>query len=221
MVHSLNTKKGDVALLVGTRKGGVILSSDASRKSWSVSGMHCAGGNVFHMMYDPRDGGKVLAAINYDVWGPEVHVSSDLGDTWSRSNEQPRFDEQGERTVKNIWHIKSAGEDSPGVLYAGVDPASLFKSEDSGVTWNEVVGLSNHPTGDMWQPGFGGLCLHSIVLDPLSRDRMWVGISAVGVFGTVDGGESWQPMNKGVRADFFPERFPDIGQCTHKLLSHP
>ena len=221
MVQSPNVKRGDVALLVGTRKGGVILSSDASRKSWSVSDMHCAGGDVFHMTYDPRDGGKVLAAVNYDVWGPEVHVSSDLGGTWSRSGGHPRFDDQSERNVKKIWHIEPAGEDSPGVLYAGVDPAALFKSEDGGASWNEVVGLSDHPTRDQWQPGLGGLCLHSIILDPSSKDRMWVGMSAIGVFKTVDGGESWQPMNKGVRADFLPERFPGFGQCPHKVLAHP
>ena len=221
MVQSPDVRRGDVVLLVGTRKGGIILSSDASRKNWSVSDLHCAGGNVFHMTYDPRGDGKVLAAVNYEVWGPEVHVSNDMGNTWSRSGEHPRFDEENERKIEKIWHIKPAGEDSPGVLYAGVDPGSLFKSEDDGASWNEVVGLSNHPTRDLWQPGGGGLCLHTIVLDPLNKDRMWVGISAVGVFGTADGGESWQPMNKGVRADFLPERFPDFGQCPHKVLAHP
>ena len=146
---------------------------------------------------------------------------ADLGGVWSSSDRQPRFVAQDGRTVNKIWHLKAAGEGSPGLLYAGVDPAALFRSEDDGATWQEVTGLSNHPTRDAWEGGLGGLCLHSIVLDPSNQSRMWVGISAVGVMGTTDAGESWHPLNKGVRADFLPETFPEFGQCTHKLLTHP
>ena len=105
-------------------------------------------------------------------------------------------------------------------MYAGGEPAALFKSEDGGDTWSEVERLTNHETREHWQPGLGGLCLHSMVLDPADTDRMWVGISAVGIFGTSDGGATWKTMNKGVRADFLPDPFPAFGQCTHKMLSH-
>ena len=118
------------------------------------------------------------------------------------------------------WHVEPGREPEPGVVYAGAEPASLFRSANGGDTWEEASALSAHPTRDQWQPGFGGLCLHSMVLDPVDTKRMWVGMSAVGVFRTEDGGESWNPMNKGVRADFLPDRFPEFGQCPHKLLSH-
>lgn len=220
MTQSVMAKKGDVVLLVGTRKGAFILSGDKSRKNWALSGPHCKGGDVYHMTYDPRNGGSVITATNYMIWGQQIHMSNDLGQTWSQSQESPNFAHREGMTVKNLWHVEPGRDDEPGVLYAGVDPASLFKSEDNGATWQEVTGLTDHPTREQWQPGLGGLCNHSIVLDPANKDRMWVGMSSIGVFGTSDGGQSWQPMNKGVRADFMPEKFPDFGQCTHKLLAH-
>jgi len=106
-------------------------------------------------------------------------------------------------------------------MYAGVEPAALFRSNDGGESWDEMTGLTDHPTRQRWSPGFGGLCLHSMILDPTANERMWVGMSAAGVFGTEDGGKSWAPMNKGVRADFMPDRFSEFGQGTHKMLSHP
>jgi hypothetical protein len=174
---------------------------------------------VFHFVYDPREGGRAIAAVNEMVWGPQVHFSDDLGGTWSSSTGQPRFSGETDRVVDRLWHIEPGRESEPGALYLGVQPAALFKSEDGGDTWNEVEGLSAHPSRDQWQPGLGGLCLHSMVLDPRDTDRFWVGISAVGVFGTKDSSENWQTMNEGVRADFFPDPFQEFGQCTHKLLS--
>ena len=228
----------NVKVLVGTRKGAFILSSDSGRKRWTVSEPHFEGGNsialsfipgspsgsgppgdIFHMAYDPRDGGTLFAAVNSFIWGPEIQRSSDLGRTWQSSSEGPHFS-GGDLSVKRVWHIAPGRADEPGVVYAGVDPAALFKSEDGGDTWHELEGLTGHPTRENWQPGLGGLCLHSIVLDPSDRDRLWVGISAVGVFGTDDGGRSWRTMNKGVRADFLPDRFPEFGQCPHKVLAH-
>ena len=214
------------------------MSSGPDRKRWSISAPHFEGGepvtldifpgsppgtgpsgDIFHMAYDPRDGGILFACVNSFIWGPEIHRSRDLGKTWQSSSENPRFS-GGDRTVKRVWHVKPGRDDEPGVVYAGVEPAALFKSVDGGDTWREVTELSNHPTREQWKPGLGGLCLHSIVLDPSRLDRMWVGMSAVGVFGTDDRGHSWRPMNQGVRADFFPDPFPEFGQCTHKLLSH-
>ncbi len=147
-------------------------------------------------------------------------MSRDLGATWTDSKDGPKFDSANGTTVKRVWHVEPGRDSEPGVVYAGVEPASLFRSEDSGATWSEVLALTGHPTREKWVPGFGGLCLHSIVLDTSSADRMWVGISAVGVFVTNDGGETWHTQNTGVRADFLPEPFPEFGQCPHKLLAH-
>lgn len=219
MARSSTAGGGKVLVLVGTRKGAFILSSDKSRRKWSVSGPHFSDWSVFHMAYDGRDGGTVFAATNSEIWGPEVQRSSDLGQTWQKSAQGPRFAEGKGLSVKRVWHISPGRESEPGVVYAGVEPAALFRSQDGGSTWAEVEGLTAHPSREKWQPGNGGLCLHSIVLDLSHRERMWVGISAVGVFGTVDGGRSWRPMNKGVRADFMPDRYPELGQCVHKMLS--
>ena len=218
MTQSFAAKKSDVLLTVGTKKGAFLLSSDASRGSWTVSEVHFEGSDVFHMAYDPRDG-SVFAAVNSIIWGPDVQRSPDLGQTWQRPSGGPRFS-SGDRTVSRVWHVEPGRTGEPGVVYLGVEPAGLLKSSDSGDTWREVVGLSNHETRESWQPGLGGLCLHSMVLDPARADRMWVGISAVGVFGTEDGGDTWETMNKGVRADFLPDKFPEFGQCPHKLLAH-
>ena len=214
------TNPAKLALLVGTRKGTITISGDADRERWDVGDLKCQGEDVFHLVYDARTG-STLAAINSEVWGPEMRISSDLGATWSSSDGQPRFVGSDGRTVGKIWHIKPGRERTPGVLFAGVDPAALFRSDDYGATWQEVVGLTSHPTREEWWGGLGGLCLHSIVLDPDDDARMWVGISAVGVMGTEDAGESWRLMNKGLRADYLPDHFPELGQCPHKVLTHP
>jgi photosystem II stability/assembly factor-like uncharacterized protein len=220
MAQGLSAHKGDVLVMVGTRKGSFIISSDPTRKHWQVSGPHNPGCDVFHLAYDHRNGGAIFSAANHMIWGPQLEYSQDLGKTWHSAKEQPRFSGHNDLTVKRLWHVEPGRDSEPGVLYAGVEPAALFKSEDSGMTWHEVPGLSHHPTREQWQPGNGGLCLHSIVVDPSRSDRMWVGMSAVGVFGTADAGESWHPLNKGVRADFMPDRYPEWGQCVHKVLLH-
>ena len=220
MATRVTARKGDVLVLLGTRKGCFIRSSDGQRRSWALSGPHCAGSEVFHVAYDQRESGTVFAAVNHMVWGPEVQFSSNLGASWATAKKQPGFSGQEGRTVKRLWHIEPGRDSEPGTLYAGVEPAALFKTEDGGNNWFEVEELSGHPTRGQWRPGLGGLCLHSIVLDPFQRERAWVGISAVGVFGTTDGGRSWRTMNQGVRADFLPDPFPEFGQCPHKVLSH-
>ena len=220
MAQSSTAKRGDTLVLIGTRKGSFILSSDNSRKDWSVSGPHHTGREVFHLTYDPRHGGTVYAAVNQLIWGPRLQRSHDLGQTWLSPDEPPRFTSQAATTVQQLWHVEPGHDTEPGVVYLGVAPAALFKSSDEGSTWQEVVELSSHPTRDQWQPGLGGLCLHSVVPDPNDSSRTWVGVSAVGVFGTTDGGNSWQTMNRGVQADFLPDRFPEFGQCPHKVLAH-
>ena len=221
MSPGVEAKKGDIILLVGTRKGAFLLTSDRARRSWEVSGPLHAGSDVFHMAYDGREGGTILAAINSPVWGPEIQRSHDLGATWLNAGRNPRFAESRNGTVDKVWHIEPGRPGEPGVVYAGVSPAALFKSQDCGDMWTEVESLTAHQTHNLWQPGFGGLCLHSMELDPTDADRMWVAISSVGVFGTEDGGASWSTMNAGVRADFAPDPFPQFGQCPHKMLAHP
>ena len=220
MTQGIDATKGDVILLVGTKKGAFILISDDSRKDWEVSNPYYPGGDFFHMVYDPRNGGALYSAVNHMIWGPEIQISHDLGQTWGNPEEPPHFSNGNGHTIKRVWHIEPGRDSDTEVLYVGVEPAALFKSEDGGKSWREIDRLTSHPTRESWQPGLGGLCLHSLVLDPSRPDRMWVGISAVGVFGTTDDGQSWQPMNKGVQADFLPERYPEFGQCPHKLLSH-
>ena len=204
-----------------TRKGAFILYSGPERKDWRLSGPHIPGSDVFHMTYDARRG-EVFAASNHMVWGPQLEFSRDLGGTWEQPKEQPRFSPDAGATVNRLWHIEPGLKAEPEVLYMGVEPAALFKSEDGGSTWNEVRGLSDHPTRAEWQPGFGGLCLHSIALDATQPESLWVGISAAGVFRSDDGGKTWETANRGVRADFSPEdRYPEWGQCPHKVLAHP
>lgn len=211
---------GDVILLVGTRKGGFILSSDLSRRAWKLSGPHCEFDDIYHLVYDPRDGGTLLAAAN-NIWGSQVKLSQDLGQTWKEPAQNPRFTDSKGLNFSRSWHIEPGRESEPGVVYLGGEPASLFRSHDGGNAWEQHGSITSHPSRDSWEGGLGGLCMHSIALDPRSRQKMWVGISAVGVFMTKDGGETWDPKNRGVRADFLPEPFPETGQCPHKLLSHP
>ncbi len=233
--------KTKVLVFVGTRKGGFIFSSDRLRKAWKVAGPYFKGWQVMHMMRDPRDG-RIHASATHEVYGPSTHFSDDLGKTWVQATAAPAFakpstsgrplgtvaearDPEAARAkpekIVSVWNITPGRPDEPGVLYAGAQPATLFKSTDRGDTWTINEGLYNHPTRGQWAPGAGGLCLHTIVLDPSDANRMYVGISAVGCLRTDDGGLTWQPRNKNVRADFLPDRFPEFGQCLHKMVMHP
>ena len=156
------------------------------------------------------------------IWGAEIHISDDLGETWTTAETPPKFTDRDGKTLNKIWHVEPGRASEPDVLYAGADPASLFRSDDGGMNWQEIRSVADHPTSKHWFPGMGGLCLHSMALDELNPARMWVGISAAGVYGTSDGGERWKPLNKGVRADFIPDEVDlEFGQCPHKLLGHP
>ncbi len=233
--------KTQVMVFVGTRKGGFVFSSDRARKGWAVSGPHFKGWSVMHMNLDPRDG-RLHAAVTHEVYGPSTHFSDDLGKTWTQAKEAPAFqkpstsgrpvgtvaearDPEAAQTkpekIVNVWNIAPGRADEPGVLYAGVQPAALFKSVDHGDTWTINEGLYHHPTRGHWAPGAGGLCLHTIVLDPIDPNHIYVGISAVGCFRSDDGGATWTPRNRNVRADFLPDKFPEYGQCLHKMVMHP
>jgi len=201
-----------IALLVGTRKGLFVLDGDADRQAWDVRGPLCDGWPIHDAIVDPASG-AVFAGGGSNWYGPAVWRSDDLGGSWSHSSEGLSYGDDGEK-MTTVWNV-TAGPDA---LYAGVEPAGLFRSRDGGATWEHVEGLTNHPTRPEWQPGNGGLILHSIVPHPTEKDRVWVGISAVGAFETQDGGASWELRNKGVRADFYPGDPPEFGQCVHKLV---
>jgi photosystem II stability/assembly factor-like uncharacterized protein len=201
-----------VAVLVGTRKGLFVLDGDAGRRSWDLRGPLCEGWPIHDTAFDAASG-AIYAAGGSNWYGPAVWRSGDLGQSWTHSSEGLTYGDDGPK-VATIWNV------TPGLdgLYAGVEPAGLFKSSDGGATWAHVEGLTKHPTRPEWQPGNGGLILHSIVPHPTDADRMWVGISAVGAFETRDGGASWQTRNRGVRAGFMPDPYPEFGQCVHKLV---
>ena len=210
-----------VHVLLGTRKGGFILQSDLRRRAWKMKGPFFENSPVFHMAFDKRDGKTIYAAVNSGQFGPTVQRSRDMGKTWENATTPPRFAEGSEMKVENVWHVKPGLADEPNVVYAGTAPAALFRSDDGGDNWKLNANLNNHPTRPKWQPGAGGLCLHSIVLDPSHKKRMYVGISAVGVFKSEDAGQTWDVKNRNVRADFSPEKYPEFGQCVHKLVMDP
>jgi hypothetical protein len=168
---------------------------------------------------DPRDG-SIHAATNNAVYGATVHSSTDLGVSWTRAEELGLPEESG-LTLEKTWHIEPGREGENGRLWLGGAPGVLFRSDDSGANWEAVESLVDHETRDRWHPGAGGMCCHSIQLDPLRPEQMYVGISAAGVFRSEDGGGSWTPANQGTAADFLPDPFPPVGQCVHKVLVHP
>ncbi len=207
-----------VALLAGTRKGLFLLHSE-DRRRWEVDGPLLPGWEVMHAILDLRDG-MLYACANSFVYGATVHRSKDLGRTWDRS-EQIGLPEESGLKLEKIWHVRPGREDEPGRIWLGGTPGALLRSDDGGVTWEAVEGVLAHPTRDRWQPGAGGMCCHSIQLDPAEPARMYVAISAAGAFRTDNGGETWAPINRNVAADFMPENYPEVGQCVHKLLVHP
>jgi photosystem II stability/assembly factor-like uncharacterized protein len=223
--NHVNPKSGDQLLLVGTMKGAFVLKSDASRKSWEVGGPYFPGRAIYAMNYDGRDGrNKLWAAVNSSYWGSYLSTSNDFGKSWTEPETYGiKFPDDAETSLKQIWQIVPGNSQEPKTLYCGVEPAALFRSDDAGETWSLVKGLYDHPHRPQWQPGGGGLCLHTILPDPANKERMHIAISTGGVYRTDDGGKSWEARNVGVRAQFLPEdqRFPEFGQCVHKIVSHP
>ncbi len=175
-------------LLVGTQKGAFIFTSNAQRKKWFLTGPILKGAEVNDIVLDVRQEPTMYASVNSYWWGSNVHSSTDGGKTWKQSEGGLRFEEASGKKVARAWCVKSGLASEPNVLYAGVDPGALFKSEDSGQTWSEFKTLSDHPTRNHWNPGAGGLMVHSIVLHPADPATMFVGISAAGVFATQDVG---------------------------------
>jgi hypothetical protein len=224
-----------VRILVGTRKGGYIVEGDRSRKKWKVNPPLQKGTEVFHMIADPRHPGDLYACVNSWLWGPVLYRSRNYGKKWSEigtpmmastKTRPPRFDGNPDTpaptyAVANLWHLEPGPESEPKTLFIGVDPYSLHRSDDLGETWEPVTGLNDHPTKSKWNPGNGGPCLHTILVDPSRPHRMYAGISAAGLFRTDDGGKTWVTANQGVETPYQPEKFPAVGQCVHKVALDP
>jgi hypothetical protein len=206
-----------ILVLVGTKKGAFTLGSDPQRRSWELRGPFCDAWPLNHVVADP-DSGTLYAGGGNEWFGPAVWKSADLGATWTHSSEGLAY-QAGETPIKSVWSLAS----SESGLYAGVEPAGLFRSNDGGGSWQHVAGLREHPSRPNWQPGGGGLILHSLVPHPTDARQLWVGISAAGVFHTDDGGDTWQTRNQGTRCDYLPEeqRYPEYGQCVHCVVMAP
>jgi hypothetical protein len=215
--------KAEALVLVGTTKGAFIFSSDRTRARWRMDGPHFRGESVYAIAFDGRGGRqRLLAATRSFHWGSIIRTSDDFGRTWSAPDRQNvRFPADSGLSLVQVWQICPGPVSSPDLLYAGVEPAALFESHDAGDTWNVSEGLLAHEHRPKWQPGGGGLCLHTIVTDPSDSQRLLVAISTGGVYRTDDGGASWRPRNVGVRAEFLPEKYPEYGQCVHKVVHHP
>ena len=208
-------------LLVGTLKGGFILEGDSARRNWKLNGPFFDGFETYDVVADASGGKPVLyAAVNTWTWGPVIYRSRDGGRSWRRAKSSPRYAAKNKEglAVKRIWNIQPDGD---GRLYAGVEPAGLFISDDESSSWDEFHGLNHHPTRQSWQPGNGGLCLHTIIIHARDKRKIRVAISAVGVVGSDNGGEDWRFMNKGISAGFLPKSYPEYGQCVHKIDFHP
>ncbi len=210
-----------VCLSVGTHKGGFLLRSDPARGDWKREGPFFRGTDVNHLLLDVRGEPTLFACVNSAWFGSGVHWSRDWGADWEQAEQDVRFPEGSERKVEKIWCVIPGAPGEPEVLYAGVAPAALFQTRDGGRHWAEVESLAQHPTREKWSPGAGGLMVHSICPHPLDTRQLHVAISAAGTFSTEDGGESWEPRNQGVLADFLPEKYPQVGQCVHHLTVHP
>jgi photosystem II stability/assembly factor-like uncharacterized protein len=197
-------------VLAGTRKG-LFMIHDGE-----LSGQTLTGWSVFHAMRDARDG-ALYAATNHAVYGGTVHRSADGGETWERSEQI----ELPGHELGETWHVEPGHASEPTTIFLGAAPGALFRSDDSARTWRPVEGLVEHETRARWAPGAGGMCCHSVQIDPDAPGRMYAAISAAGAFRTEDGGATWTPINAGVAADFLPDPDPEVGQCVHKLLLHP
>jgi len=206
-----------VFILVGTKKGAFILEGDADRRRWALRGPSCETWPLNHVVGDPATG-AIYAGGGNEWFGPAVWKSTDLGMTWTHSSDGLAYS-PGEQPIRALWSLGIRN----GSLFAGVEPAGLFRSDDGGLSWRHLGGLREHPSRPDWQPGGGGLILHSVVLHPQDDHQIWVGISAGGVFHTADGGDTWEARNRGTRADFLPEgrRYPEHGQCVHSVVMAP
>jgi photosystem II stability/assembly factor-like uncharacterized protein len=222
---------GAVRVLVGTRKGAFVLTSDAKRQQWDIRGPLFAGWEIYHLKGSPADPDRLYASQSNGWFGQLIQRSNDGGLTWQPVGNAFVYDgEPGTHqwydgtphpwAFTRVWHLEPSLHD-PDVVYAGVEDAALFRSTDAGQTWAELPGLRGHGSGPSWQPGAGGMCLHTILLDPADPNRMFVAISAAGAFRTDDGGVSWRPINRGLKSDGLPDPDAEVGHCVHRIAMHP
>jgi photosystem II stability/assembly factor-like uncharacterized protein len=218
-----------VRVLVGTRKGAFVLTSDAKRKRWDVSGPHFAGWEIFHIKGSPVDPNRLYAAQHTSWFGQLIQRSSDGGRTWEPLGNQFVYDGVPGTHLwydgtphpwefARVWHLEPSLDD-PDTLYAGVEDAALFRSSDGAKTWQELPGL-RHCSGQLWQPGAGGMCLHTIILDPSHPARIFVAISSAGAFRSDDAGKTWRPINRGLRSEQIPNPTAEVGHCVHRIAMH-
>jgi photosystem II stability/assembly factor-like uncharacterized protein len=220
-----------VRVLVGTHKGAFVLTSDGKRKDWQITGPHFGGLEIYHLKGSPVDPNRIYASQVGDWFGQVVHRSSDGGKTWEAVGNKFLYDgatgthQWYDGTAhpwefKRVWHFEPSHID-PDTVYAGVEDAALFRTTDGGQTWNELPGLRTHESGPKWAPGAGGMGLHTILLDPTNPQRMYIAISAAGVFRTDDGGQTWKPANRGLSSNFMPDPTAEVGHCVHRIALHP
>ena len=244
-----------IRLLVGTRKGAFILTSDGKRRDWSVDGPHFGGWEIYHMKGSGVDPNRIYASQTSSWFGQVIQRSDDGGKTWIQPGSDGSTEKaaasgmpQGESNMfvydtsaasgkpltthqwydgtqhpwefARVWHLEPSLDD-PDTCYAGVEDAALFKTTDGGVTWHELAGLRGHESGSGWMPGAGGMCLHSIVLDPTNKERIYCAISAAGAFRSDDSGKTWKPINHGLHSDYIPDPTAEVGHCVHHIERHP
>ncbi len=220
-----------VRVLVGTRKGAFVLTADGKRDRWQVSGPHFAGWEIYHVKGSPADPNRLYASQCSGWFGQVIQRSDDAGATWRPVGN--RFEYEGVAGTHQwydgtphpwefarVWHLEPSLTD-PDTVYAGVEDAALFRSTDGGMQWQELSGLRHHNTGASWQPGAGGMCLHTIAQDPSDPGRLFVAISAAGVFRSDDAGVTWRPMNRGLRSEGIPDPAAEVGHCVHRIALHP
>ena len=220
-----------VRVLVGTRKGAFILTSDGARRQWSVDGPHFPGWEIYHVKGSPADPNRIYASQSSSWFGQTMQRSDDGGLTWQTTGNSFLYDgDAGTHQwydgtphpweFKRVWHLEPSLTD-PDSVYAGAEDAALFHSSDGGATWRELSGLRKHGTGPHWQPGAGGMCLHTILLHPTDPRRIVIAISAAGAFRTDDGGLTWKPINRGLHSEFIPDPNAEVGHCVHHIAHHP
>jgi photosystem II stability/assembly factor-like uncharacterized protein len=220
-----------VRVLVGTRKGAFVLTADGKREKWDVSGPHFGGWEIYHLKGSPADPDRLYASQSSGWFGQVIQRSDDGGQTWAPVGNQFTYDgeagthkwydgSQHPWEFARVWHLEPSLRD-PDTVYAGVEDAALFRSVDGGQTWQELAGLRTHPTGPSWQPGAGGLCLHTVFEDPARPERIFAAISAAGAFRSDDSGKTWRAINRGLRSEGIPDPNAEVGHCVHRLAMHP
>jgi photosystem II stability/assembly factor-like uncharacterized protein len=219
-----------VRVLVGTRKGAFVLTSDKGRKKWDVSGPHFAGWELYHVKGSPLNPDRIYASQSSGWFGQMIQRSDDGGKTWETVGNEFAYDgvpgthQWYDGTphpweFKRVWHLEPSLSE-PDTVYAGIEDAALFRSTDGGKCWQELSGLRGHGSGPHWTPGAGGMCLHTIMIDPTDARRMFIAISAAGAFRTTDGGKSWTPINKGLHSQYIPDPEAEVGHCVHRIAMH-